>query len=123
MVYINSPLNQIILYVGSEGRKATQTLAYCKTHGLAISLINLQKVKLTGTHILELTKMLCIEPKDLANMNDPIYREKVGELHSLDHEDWLKVFAAHPEIMRTPIAVKGGKAILVETPSDILKLY
>lgn len=112
---------QITLYYSSRSTRAKQTLAYAKAEGLPIFEIDILKVPLTGTQIAELADKLNIEVKDLVNQEHPAYKARF-EPHELSSDDWIKLIRHNPEIMKQPIALRGKLSILVETPSDIIKI-
>jgi arsenate reductase len=112
---------QITLFYSSNSVRAKQALAYAKAEGLAIQAIDILKTPLTGTQIAELAKRLGLEIKDLVNQEHPAYISKF-EPHELSSEDWIKMIKKNPNIMKQPIALRGNQTILVETPTDILKI-
>lgn len=112
---------QITLFYISNSVRAKQALAYAKTEGLPILEIDILKTPLTGTQIAELADRLNMEIKDLVNQEHPAYVSKF-EHHNLSSEDWIKMIRHNPEIMKQPIALRGVKTILVETPTDIIKI-
>ena len=112
---------QITLYYNSDSFRAKQTLAYAKAEGLAIQDIDILKTPLTGTQIVELANRLKLEVKNLINKEHPAYISKFEPLE-LSTDDWIKMIQHNPEIMKQPIALRGDKTILVETPSDIIKI-
>jgi len=112
---------QITLFYSSESVRAKQALAYAKAEGLPIQEIDILKTPLTGTQIAELADKLNIEIKDLVNQEHPAYVSKF-EHHNLSSKDWIKMIRHNPEIMKQPIALHGDKTILVETPTDIIKI-
>ncbi|REE82784.1 arsenate reductase [Lutibacter oceani] len=112
---------QITLFYSSNSSRAKQALAYAKAEGLPIQEIDILKTPLTGTQIAELAAKLKIEIKDLVNQEHPSYKSKF-EYHKFSSEDWIKMIKKNPEIMKQPIALRGDKIILVETPSDIIKI-
>ena len=112
---------QITLFFHSKSSRAKQTLAYAKAEGLPILSVDMLKTRLTGTQIVELANRLGLEVKDLVNQDHPAYRMKF-EHHDFSSEDWIKMIRNNPEIMKQPIALRGDITILVETPSDIIKI-
>ncbi|SDS18222.1 Arsenate reductase, glutaredoxin family [Formosa sp. Hel1_31_208] len=112
---------QITLYYSSKSVRAKQTLIYAKAEGLPIQEIDILKTKLTGTQIVELANRLKIEVKDFVNQEHPEYTRQF-EHHDFSENDWIKMIQKHPEIMKQPIALRGDIAILVETPTDIIKI-
>ena len=112
---------QITLYYNAESSIGKQALAYAKAEGLPMLPIDILKTPLTGTQIAELAKRLGIEVKDLVNQEHPAYLSKF-EKHKMSPEDWIKMIRKNPEIMKQPIALRGDLTILVETPSDMIKI-
>ncbi|TYB79510.1 arsenate reductase family protein [Bizionia myxarmorum] len=112
---------QITLFYSSKSVRAKQTLAYAKAEGLKIEEIDILKTKLTGTQLVELAEKLHIEVADLVNQNHPAYTSNF-EHHNFSTDDWIKMIQHNPEIMKQPIALRGDVTILVETPTDIIKI-
>ena len=112
---------QITLYYNSNSTRAKKTLAYAKAEGLPILEIDISKSPLTGTQIAELSDRLKIEVKDLVNQDHPAYMQKF-EHHELSEIDWIKMIQHNPEIMKQPIAIRGDITILVDSPTDIIKI-
>ncbi len=111
----------ITLYYHSKSVRARQTLAYARAEGWPVHEIDILKNPPTGTQIVELADRLGIEVKDLVNQYHPVYR-KLYEQVDLSVDDWIKMIRRHPEIMKQPIALRGHLTILVETPTDIVKI-
>ena len=96
-------------------------IAYAKAEGFPIQEVDILQTPLTGTQIIELVDRLGIKVADLVNQNHPTYSTKFGKA-DLSSEDWIKMIQNNPEIMKQPIAIRGDITILVETPSDIIKI-
>jgi arsenate reductase len=111
----------ITLYYNSTSSRAKQTIAYARAEGWPIYEIDLLKTPLTGTQIVELADRLGLEVKDLVNQEHPSYYSKF-ETHNFSTDDWIKMIQHNPEIMKQPIALRGMLTILVETPTDIIKI-
>ncbi|MFC4633235.1 arsenate reductase family protein [Dokdonia ponticola] len=112
---------QITLFYSSKSIRAKQTLAYAKAEGLPIQEIDILRQRLTGTQIAELADRLHIEIKDLVNQEHPSYTSSF-EHHNFSDDDWIKMIRHNPKIMKQPIALRGDITILVETPTDIIKI-
>ena len=70
---------------------------------------------------MEIADRLHITVKDLINQEHPSYKARF-EQHDFSTEDWIKMIQHSPEIMKQPIALRGDITILVETPTDIIKI-
>lgn len=112
---------QITLFCSSKSVRAKQTLAFAKAEGLPIQQIDILKTKLTGTQIVELAERLHLQVVDLVNQEHPSYTSNF-EHHNFSTNDWIKMIQHNPQIMKQPIALRGDITILVETPTDIIKI-
>lgn len=113
---------QITLFFDPKSYKGKQTLAYAKAESLHILEIDVCKTPLTGKQLLELTDLINIPIDQLINQQHQSYEQLIGKRKIFDSEDWIKILKEHPELMKCPIALRGKKAILIETPTDMLKL-
>ena len=111
----------ITLFYHSNSNRAKKTLAYARAEGLPLQEVDILKTPLTGTQIAELAGRMNLEVRDLVNQKHPSYNRRF-EPHDLSPEDWIKMIKKNPEIMKQPIALRGNLTILVETPSDIIKI-
>jgi len=112
---------QITLFYNSKSARAKQTLAYAKAERLKIQEIDILKTKLTGTQLVELADRLNMVVADLVNQEHPAYTSHF-EHHNFSTDDWIKMIQHNPEIMKQPIALRGNRTILVETPTDIIDI-
>jgi arsenate reductase len=112
---------QITLYFNTKSVRAKQTLAYAKAEGWAIQEIDIIRTTLTGTQIVELAEGLHLKLADLVNQEHPTYTSKF-EHHNFSTNDWIKMMQKHPEIIKQPIALRGNRTILIETPTDIINI-
>ncbi|WP_282055372.1 arsenate reductase family protein [Maribacter luteus] len=112
---------QITLFIHPHSSRAKQTMAFAKAEGLPILAVDILKTRLTGMQIVELADRLGIMVEELVNQEHPSYKVKF-EQHDFSSEDWIKMIIKNPEIMKQPIALRGNITILVETPSDIIRI-
>lgn len=111
----------ITIFYLPDSIRARKAIAYAKAEGLQVQEVNILKTVLTGTQIAEIADRLHLEIKDLVNQDHPAFKA-VYQPSELSSEDWIKLIQHHPEIMKQPIAISGKKTILVETPSDIIRI-
>jgi arsenate reductase len=112
---------QITLFYNSNSIRAKKTIAFASAEGLPIQEVDLLKTKLTGTQIVELADKLSLKVSELVNQKHPSYLS-LTEPHDFSTDDWIKTIQHNPQIMKQPIALKGNHSILIETPTDILKI-
>ena len=64
---------------------------------------------------------LDLHPKELMNKAHPYYQQHIrGKEFNMD--GWLNVLIKNPQLLKSPLAVSGKNAIMVNTPTDIYKL-
>ncbi len=112
---------QITLFYSSKSVRAKQAIAYAETEGFALQKFDILKRPLTGTQIAEIAGRLSISIGDLVNQEHPAYTNLFEQAEFSD-DDWIKMIRNNPEIMKQPIAIRGDRTILVETPTDIIKI-
>ena len=112
---------QITLFYNGKSVRAKQALAYAETEGFKIQKIDILKNPPTGTQLIELARRLNVEMADLVNQEHPSYYSKFAH-HELSDEDWAKMIRKNPEILKQPIAIHGKQTLLIETPTDMLKI-
>lgn len=112
---------QITLFYNPNSIRAKKTIAFAQSYGLPIQEVDLLKTKLTGTQIVELAEKLFLKVSQLVNQEHPTY-QSLTEPHEFSTDDWIKTIQHNPQIMKQPIALKGDRSLLIETPTDILKL-
>lgn len=86
-----------------------------------VNEISLKHSKLTKMRWAELLAMINLSPKNLLNKSLKKYKEELAG-HDFDDDDWLDILRNNPELVKAPIAVMNGKAVLCVNPNDIYKL-
>ncbi len=103
----------------SATHRKTRVLAKSITKN--VNEISLKHSKLSKLRWAELLAMLDLAPKNLLNKSLKKYQEGLAG-HDFDDDDWLDILRNNPELVKAPIAVMNGKAILCINPKDIYKL-
>lgn len=111
----------ITLYCQASSNKAKQTIAYAKSEGVSVLVIDLLKTKLSGSQLIEIADRLKIKVRDLIDHENELFKSNLVQVE-MSHEDWIKMIQKNPEIMKQPIALRGDNTILIETPTDIIKI-
>lgn len=113
--------NEIFLLYDPETSKGRQTKALAKTLNNHINEVNAICEKLGPTYWKEVVTMLGVEPKDLMDRSHPEYQAKVAG-NAFTMNGWLDVIAHNPHLLKAPIAIFNGRAVLCQTPTDLFKL-
>ncbi len=113
--------NELFLLYNPQSNKGKQTKAMATDICSHINEIDALHEKLIPTYWKEVVTMLGLNPADLLDQSHPDYQSKVGE-NTYTMEGWLEVLARNPELIKAPIAIYNKRAIMCETPTDIMKL-
>lgn len=113
--------NELFLLFDPQTSKGKQTKAMAKDICSHLNEVNALQEKLGPTYWKEVINMLGIEPQALLDQSHPDYKTKVGN-QTYTMNGWLDVIMHNPQLLKAPIAIYNGKAVLCQTPTDILKL-
>jgi arsenate reductase (glutaredoxin) len=114
--------NELFLLYNPQSNSGKQTKAMATDICSNINEVDALHEKLIPTYWKVVVTMLGIAPNDLLDKSHPDYKQKVGD-NTYTMEGWLEVLARNPQLLRAPIAIFNGRAILCETPTDIMKLH
>lgn len=111
----------MVLLYDRESRKGKQTLAYLIGLTPNVRDVDLMREPISPSYWKEILKRLDLRPKDILDKSQPYYQEHIRG-RDFDTESWLKVLSRNPRLVRCPIVLNGKRAMLVDNPSDVLKV-
>ncbi len=112
---------EIMIYYNPNSRSDRQTVAHAKSISRHIKTFAFGQTPSTGTSWQMILHSLNVHPKDILNKAHPYYQEHIRG-REFDEASWLKVLQYNPDIIKAPIAVRGSRAVLCSTPTDIYRL-
>jgi arsenate reductase len=110
--------NEVMVLYDSASNEGRKTLAYAHTLTPNVKGWDYSLLPLTTTLWKQLLDMLQVHPKELLDKSHPYYQSHIRG-HEFDEEGWLNVLRKNTFLIKSPIAVKGNKAVLCTTPQDI----
>jgi arsenate reductase (glutaredoxin) len=113
--------NEIFLLYNPETSTGRQTKAMARTINSHVNELNVVREKLGPTYWKEVVTMLGLKPKELMDRAHPDYQEKIAG-NTFTMNGYLEVLMHYPHLLKGPIAIYNGKAVLCQTPTDIFKL-
>jgi arsenate reductase (glutaredoxin) len=113
--------NEIFLLFNPATSIGKQTKALAKTINNHVNELDVLHQKLGPTYWKEVVTMTGLEPKELMDRAHPDYQEKVAG-NNFTMNGFLDVLIHYPHLLKGPIAIYNGKAVLCQTPTDIFKL-
>jgi len=112
---------EILIYYNPASVSDRRMIAHAQGMSSHIRAYSHANSPSTGTSWQMILRSLDVHPKDLLNKAHPYYQENIRG-REFDEEDWLTVLANNPDLIKSPIAVRGRRAILCNSPTDIYKL-
>lgn len=112
---------EILIYYNPESNSHRMTVAHAQGVVPHIQTYSFAQAPSTGTSWQQILEALGLHPKELLNKAHPYYQEHIRG-RDFDEECWIKVIKNNPDLLKAPIAIRGSKAILCLTPTDIYRL-
>ena len=118
---ITSSEQEIQLYIKLDCSKSKKAIACAKSHSNNVSMIYLSKTRGTGTIWENILTKLQMSPKQLLDKSQPYYQENIKG-RDFEKRDWINLLMNNPDLVRSPIVVRGKRAIFLDNPTDIYKI-
>jgi len=112
---------EIMLYYDSTSSPHKKTAAYARSMVSHVRTFEFSNTPSTGVSWRQILKSMNKHPKDLLNKALPEYQNHIRG-REFTMEGWLKILQYNTHLLKAPIAIRGKKAILCESPTDIFKL-
>lgn len=112
---------EIQLYLKPNCSKSKKALAYAKSMSSNINTTNIARTRGTGTIWLNILSKLDKSPKEILDKSLPYYQKNIRG-RDFEDRDWTNLLMNNPALVRSPIAIRGNKAILLDNPTDIFKI-
>lgn len=113
--------NEMWLFLDYESSTHKKTRALAKSITKHINEFSFQHNKLSKLRWLEILNMLDMKPKELFNKAHKKYQAELAG-HDFDDDNWLEILRNNPSMIKGPIAIMNGKAVLCINPKDIYQL-
>lgn len=113
--------NDLVLLYNADNSKDKKTLAYALTITKKVNKQELNSVRVSDTLFRMILDSLELDGKKLLNKADPYYQTYIKG-KDLTHEEWFNVLRSRPSLLRSPVALYRDKAVICETPTDVLKV-
>lgn len=112
----------ITIYHNPKCRKSRAGLEFLKSKGLTPEVIEYIREGISPEEVRELVKMLGIKPFELVRVQEEYFKENLKGKNISD-EEWLKILSENPRLIRRPVVVKDGRAVLADPPEIAGKLF
>ena len=109
------------MYLKPNCSESKKVLAYAKSLSNNVNVIDIVRTKGTGTIWHSILSKLNKSPKQLLDKSKPYYQKHIKGM-DFEDRDWTTLLMHNPELVRSPIAIKGNKAMILDNPTDIYKI-
>ncbi len=114
--------NLINLYYHPKHLNAKKCIAIANANKAAVQAIDIEKTRISQTHWSEMAELLNISVIDLVDLEHELVVSKFGSKPDIDEFSALKIIQNSPEVVKSPVAIRGEKAVFAKNSRDILKL-
>ena len=105
----------MIIYHNPKCRKSRAGLEYVKSINPTVEVKEYIRQGISPADIKEIVKMLGIAPFELVRTQEEYYKENLKGKDFSD-EEWFTILSEYPKLIRRPIVVNEGKAVLADPP-------
>ncbi len=113
--------DELVLIYNEDDPRDRRTLAYAITLSPKVNKQELSSVRISSTLFEKALKQLGTGAKSVINKADATYQsEHRGK--EMSNEDWFNLLVNNPQLLRAPIAMYKGKAVLCDSETDIFRL-
>lgn len=98
-----------------------KTLAIAQGISKQINKQDLNAVTVSSTLFRMAVEKLGVKAKDIMDKSNPLYQQNIRGMDP-DVDSAFHMIANNPELLRCPIALYKDKAVVCNTPTDLLKV-
>lgn len=113
--------NELLVLYNGNSPVDKKVIAFAQTLTKNIREVKYSEANFPDTIWKEVLRMLQCHPKELLDKSHPEYQAKIRG-HEYTSDGWLKVLSHNPHLIKGPIVIKNGEAILCMRPKDVLKI-
>jgi len=113
--------DEISILYNPDCSKSKKVYAYARSIANKVSFMEFSSSRKTATQWKQILISLGLKPKDILDKSKPYYQENLRG-REFEDRDWLNVVINNPNLIRSPIALRAGKAMLLDNPTDIYYL-
>lgn len=113
--------NEILVFHNPKLNADRRTVAHAQGLSKHVRSFAYEDASITETNWHSILDSLDRDPKEIMNKAHPYYQSHIRG-NSFNRRGWLNILQNNADMIKAPIAIRGQRAILCETPTDIYKL-
>ena len=113
---------KVTIYHNPLCSKSRQTLQLIRDQGIDPEIIEYLKTPPSKSKLLEILKLLGLEPRDLMRKKETPYQENHLDDQRLSRDRLVETMISHPILIERPIVLANGKAVIGRPPESVLAI-
>ncbi|MBN1340499.1 MAG: arsenate reductase family protein [Bacteroidales bacterium] len=110
------------IYHNPRCRKSRAGLEYLKSRTKDIEVVDYIGNPLSEKELQKLFAKLNLRPEEMLRTQEELYRKQFRGKKFTD-EEWLKIIAGHPKLLKRPVVESGYKAVWADPPENMNILF
>ena len=112
---------EIQIYYNPDNSSDRRCVAHARSMSTHVKAFTYTQTPSTTTSWRQILKCLDVHPKELMNKAHPYYQKHIrGREFTMN--GWLDIVRRNPFLLKDPIALRGGRAVVCKNPTDIYRL-
>lgn len=112
----------ITIYHNPRCKKSRVGLAHLEEKGVEFETKNYIKEGLQPAEIKDILMKMNVEPTEMIRTQEADYKSKFKG-KNFTEEEWIKIMAENPKLIKRPIVVKKYKAVWADPPENMDVLF
>lgn len=112
---------ELLLYYHPEMSGDRKVVAHAQSLSKHVKAYDFAKAPSTTSSWQMIINALDMHPKDILDKSNKYYQENIRG-KEFDERGWIDIIDKNRNLIKAPIAVRGGRAILCTNSTDILRL-
>lgn len=113
--------NELTILYNQNKELDRKALAMAHTLGVRINKQELSTVRMSESLFIKFLDNLGKEAKSVVDKSCPYYQSNLRG-KEFNNSEWYEIIRHHPELLKAPLAMYHDKAILCQSPNDMLRL-
>ena len=119
LMYYNK--NELTLLYNKNKSLDRKALAMAHTLGVRINMQELSTVRLSESLFIKFLDQLGVDAKGIVNKSIPYYQKELRG-KEFNSSEWYEIIRHMPSLLKSPLAMYKDKAIICQSPNDMLRL-
>lgn len=108
------------IYHYPKCKKSRAGLEQLKLEGIEPEVINYVVEGIDESTLRDLFQMMGVKPSQMVRRQETYYQEELAD-KNINEDEWLKILANNPRLLKRPVITDGKKAVLGDPVDNIIQ--